>query len=590
MGWRRIRGRDDSPPQSEGSGQGEDQWLAGSVVFGSVAMVSGVQGDITISEQARPLYFVDAHVPIADQQPSVSQARQQPSRLLHPRYELVRFVGRTEELNRLAAWRDSIEATSVLLVHGPGGQGKSRLAMQFARASQQTEWEVLQAHHVDDPAVAIRPNAASLQQGGRAATGRSVLLVVDYAERWPVSHLLELVASGARQGRRTRVLLLARPTGRWWQYLAHCIDRHEISSEEFGLRPLGEQINRRELFSAARDHFSKALDAPAARHLSPPSSLEKADFHSVLAVHMAALAAVDAHHLGNQPPENPARISAYLLNREIVYWQALHTGTNYSVFTRPEVMGRAVFTATLTRPLAHVEGIRVLQRVNIADTAEGASQILDDHAYCYPAADPNTILEPLYPDQLGEDFLALSIPGHPHISAFTPDPWAGGAIAHLLAPAEENPSPTWARPVMAVLIETACRWRHVAKGQLYPLLLAHPELVREVGSAALIRLVDLPDVPPDVLERIHAHLPRDHIDLAAGAAAVKARLESPGGEPVSESYDSIDSEPEAGPTSLPASAITLIATAFWRVRLKSSVAAWRALSPEWRTERQLRGV
>src|SRR6266545_1369557 len=244
MGWRRIRGRDDSPPQGEGSGQGEDQWLAGSVVFGSVAMVSGVQGDITISDQARPLYFVDAHVPIADQQPSVSQARQQPSRLLHPRYELVSFVGRTEELNRLAAWRDSIEATSVLLVHGPGGQGKSRLAMQFARASQQNEWEVLQAHHVDDPAVAIRPNAASLQQGGRAATGRSVLLVVDYAERWPVSHLLELVASGARQGRRTRVLLLARPTGRWWQYLAHCIDRHEISSEEFGLRPLGEQINR----------------------------------------------------------------------------------------------------------------------------------------------------------------------------------------------------------------------------------------------------------------------------------------------------------------------------------------------------------
>src|ERR1017187_2090348 len=41
------------------------------------------------------------------------------------------FRGRTRELTRLAAWRDDSKGSPVLVLGGPGGVGKSRLALEF---------------------------------------------------------------------------------------------------------------------------------------------------------------------------------------------------------------------------------------------------------------------------------------------------------------------------------------------------------------------------------------------------------------------------------------------------------------------------
>jgi hypothetical protein len=41
------------------------------------------------------------------------------------------FRGRGRELGRLAAWRDDASACPVLMISGPGGVGKSRLALEF---------------------------------------------------------------------------------------------------------------------------------------------------------------------------------------------------------------------------------------------------------------------------------------------------------------------------------------------------------------------------------------------------------------------------------------------------------------------------
>lgn len=76
--------------------------------------------------------------------------------------------------------------------------------------------------------------------------------------------------------------------------------------------------------------------------------------------------------------------------------------------TPPLVMARAVFTATLTRPLPYLVGVAALARVGIP----AAEQVLDDHRCCYPPGDPARVCEPLYPDRLGEDVVALCIPGH----------------------------------------------------------------------------------------------------------------------------------------------------------------------------------
>lgn len=197
---------------------------------------------------------------------------------------------------------------------------------------------------------------------------------------------------------------------------------------------------------------------------------------------------------------------------------------DHRVHTPPAMMARAVFTATLTRPQPHPEGVAALRRVGIPDP----EQVLDDHRLCYPPTDPATVCEPLYPDRLGEDFLALSTPGHLH-TTHQPDPWADTAIAQLLAPTENSDGQQrpqdYSPQAVTVLIETARRWPHIAQGQLFPLLREHPVLALATGGTALTRLADLPDVDLSILESIEALLPTGrHVDLDLAIAAVTSRL------------------------------------------------------------------
>jgi hypothetical protein len=62
---------------------------------------------------------------------------------LAARHEVVDFTGRDAELTELAGWRDDPEpGSAVRLVHGPDGQGKTRLAAQFAGLSVALGWTV----------------------------------------------------------------------------------------------------------------------------------------------------------------------------------------------------------------------------------------------------------------------------------------------------------------------------------------------------------------------------------------------------------------------------------------------------------------
>ncbi len=71
-----------------------------------------------------------------------------PSRLLAARYQVVDFFGREPELAELATWRDDPGlGPTVRLVHGSGGQGKTRLAAQFAQRCAELGWTVAQAVH-----------------------------------------------------------------------------------------------------------------------------------------------------------------------------------------------------------------------------------------------------------------------------------------------------------------------------------------------------------------------------------------------------------------------------------------------------------
>jgi len=160
------------------------QSVSGSVVMRDVIQIQDVGGSVSVT-LARPVYRVE-EFPVVVGGLTVQEARAQPSRLLLARYELVPFAGRAGLVGELSGWLEEAAPTSVRLISGPGGQGKSRLAAHFARRYLPgwAVWQARQASPVSQaPArVAVPAGAAGL------------LLVVDYADRWPTSHLQALIA------------------------------------------------------------------------------------------------------------------------------------------------------------------------------------------------------------------------------------------------------------------------------------------------------------------------------------------------------------------------------------------------------------
>ncbi|MEU2855213.1 hypothetical protein [Streptomyces syringium] len=495
-------------------------------MYGSVVQVTGVAGDVSITGGEPPLYRVDTF-PSARTELTVEEARAQPARLLLARQGVVSFTGRSAELARLGEWRDSTRPVSVLLLHGPGGQGKTRLAAQFAALSREAGWDVLQARHASDPA----PVGSAASRAGTA--GRGVLMVADYAERWPVTDLLELMQDAARQeGHPARVLLVARPAGVWWQPLANRLDRMGLAAQRLRLRELADDpiTSAGDLFAAAREQFAAALEAPGARGVAPPPVVlsTASDFRSVLAIHMAALAAVDhvRRHPAQAPPDldTPAQFSAYLLNRERDHWQTLHA--NGRVTTPPDALGRAVYTAALTGAVTYQDGRAALTAIDACPDGE-AARLFTDHAVPYPSSTPHagTVLEPLYPDVLAEDFLALTTPGH-GVEDYTPDPWATGAASGLLT--RRGGWSGWTRHALYTLAAASARWPHLAEHELAPLYLTRLDLMLASDDAALLGLTVLAFLPDGVLQRVREQFPppqhTDYARIAAVSAGFTSKL------------------------------------------------------------------
>lgn len=488
------------------------QWIEGATIHGSVVQAQQIN-HLHLAER-RPLYGVEA---FPAERPAIPAAyvREQPARLLDARYALVDFTGRRGELTRLAAWRDEADRVSALLVHGPGGQGKSRLAAQFARLSRAAGWSVLQARHASD-AVPF-----PVQPGTEPAPGApGVLMVADYAERWPTEDLIELLLDAVRQGGRIRVLLVARPRGTWWQHLVKRLGDFDIPVLDLPLPGLSDDADATPgaLFRTARDRFAATLGVADVEAVAPPDGLaDDPEYRQVLAVHMAALAAVDAHRRGKPVPEGAAAVSAYLLSRERAHWETLHR--NGRVRIPPAAFGQAVYTAAMTGALGYSEAVRALDRIGVG-TTEHADQVLKDHALSYPSPGGATVLEPLYPDRLAEDFLALSVAGH-GTEGFEPDPWSLDAPGRLL----EGAPLSCERRAMATLVAAAARWPHVRESQLEALLSRQPRLGVAAGGATLAALSEMDGIDLAVLEAVEAYLPSDrHADLDPGAAALAQRL------------------------------------------------------------------
>lgn len=464
----------------------------------------GVIGaDLNVFQDAGPVYTLieRARPPAVD----AAWLLEQPTRLLDARHEVVAFDGREAELADLTSWLEGPQLAARWL-HGPGGQGKTRLVSAFADLVAERGWKVVTAAHRAVPS----PGSQNLLPG--AAPG--LLLIVDYADRWPLSHLSWLFANALLHAhRRTRVLLVARSM-RSWPALRAVLTERGARTGDLPLGPLPRTaIDRERVFTAAHDCFCERYGLAVPDAVAPPR-LDDPGFELVLTLHMAALVAVDARARGVSPPGDPSEFSAYLLDRERRHWTELHD--NQALSTPPQMMARTVFTAVLTGAQSYEAAAGVLGGLGLP---RHPHELIDDHAVCYPPAEPDRVLEPLYPDRLAEDLLALALPGH---AAGGADPWTPGAIAGLLA--HDGDPPAYAGRAITFLASSATRWPHVGKS-LADVLSADPALALAGGGAALTALAEVPHLDPAVLDAVERLFPeRRNIDLDAGIAAVAERV------------------------------------------------------------------
>lgn len=131
-----------------------------------------------------------------------------PASLLRADTAVVQFRGRDRVLADLRSWAEGADDRAGMLVFGPGGQGKTRLAGELREQLREHDWVAGFVGREREPGPVSRLTDSRF----------SVLAVVDYTET-RVEQTRDLLEVAAQASERVRVLLLARSAGEWWQQL-----------------------------------------------------------------------------------------------------------------------------------------------------------------------------------------------------------------------------------------------------------------------------------------------------------------------------------------------------------------------------------
>ncbi len=333
-----------------------------------------------------------------------------PAALLLARHAIVPFspAGRSQIVESLATWCESVSLLAVRLIVGDGGTGKTRLMIEHVRRMTTTGWEAGFLDRNQGPRQLTRLLASCDQP---------LLIVIDYAEmRDDLAELLgQLAREPSRNGSVTRVVLLARNCSDWWTALkstestvAELLEAERPTS----LPPLscvGNTTEREAQFRLAYEAFASTLNraAPVSPRMPP---LDDARFDRVLYVHMAALATVFGIEF------SASDIMERVLDHEQRFWL---TRLPADVRVRPE-------SRLLTDPLRRM--VAALTLLGGAPSTQCLNELIDR---VEPALRPESRLllrdlyplgaagvAPLEPDLLGEAMVLRTLRDHPEPVAF----------------------------------------------------------------------------------------------------------------------------------------------------------------------------
>ncbi|WP_370937635.1 tetratricopeptide repeat protein [Amycolatopsis sp. cg13] len=339
---------------------------------------------------------------------SAGDSLMSPAGLLAPRRAVVPFHGREETLAKLDAWAKS-EGPGAWLLHGPGGQGKTRLAHQFGASRVQDGWAVLW----------LDKDAPMRSLDVLAGVKPPTLVVVDYAEgRSQQLAALADVLARRRSSAPVKLLLIARATGAWWRELPSAGDaiRDVVDIAQVSALPAldgdSESCTQSYLeavtaFGAAASRISgsdaTAWSAAAAAIKERPFRGLKAE--TVLGVHMTALAdLLDAIAESARPTADAQRgPEDRMLDHERGYWRIAALASGLSSFATPAMLDDIVAAATVVAPDGRDELDDLLARIpSVADLPLGQRETVRLWLLAlYPIAD-NGKFEGLGPDRLAE--------------------------------------------------------------------------------------------------------------------------------------------------------------------------------------------
>ncbi|MFJ9695585.1 tetratricopeptide repeat protein [Kitasatospora sp. NPDC101183] len=290
-----------------------------------------------------------------------------PAALLEAGRQTVPFHGREQLLADLTAWcrRDGFGAW---LLHGPGGQGKTRLAHHLGRGLTADGWTVLWPR-----SGAQRGQLLELR---RAA--RPLMVVLDYAETRP-EQLTALVEAAAEHPGPSpfKLLLLARTAGDWWQQARTATrqaEDHLGTARTHRLTPLEDDP------AARAGHYRDAATAlagalpsvdgldgldgldghdwvRAAAALPLPADLHREEYGNALTLHMTALAdlldsasASDSDSAEAAPSDHDSgarNVEDRLLGHEARYWRDSAAARGLTPALSTDTLGTTIAAAHL---------------------------------------------------------------------------------------------------------------------------------------------------------------------------------------------------------------------------------------------------